>query len=171
MRWCASIPTIAALLAARPAAAEPLAEVSARIGAGLAAGGGAGRSTLRGSPVVATFDGAYAINAEPYVWGFAGLVLETYDRTGVGLEGGLAVPVGHRGRARLGARSLVRPYTLHGALVGGELVLARGLAARLRRRRGRPVRRRHRPAEEDRHRPAGRGHRSELRCVVSAHGG
>lgn len=120
MRWCAGIPTILALLAARPAAAESLAEVSARLGAGLAAGGGAGRSTVHAAPVVATFDGAYAINAEPYVWGFAGLVLETYDRTGVGLEGGLAVPVGQRGRARLGARSLVRPYTLHGALVGAS---------------------------------------------------
>ena len=120
MRWPAGISTIAALLAAAPASAEPLAEVTARLGVGVAAGGGAGRATVRRSPVVATFDGAYAINAEPHVWGFAGLVIETYDRTGVGIEGGLMLPVGRRGRARVGARSVVRPYTLHGAVVGAS---------------------------------------------------
>lgn len=101
-----------------PATAQPLAEVSARVGAGVAAGGGAGRSTVRASPVIATVEGAYAINDQPWVWGFAGLTLETHDRTGVGFEAGLAIAVGAHGRARAGARIIAKPYTLHGATVG-----------------------------------------------------
>jgi hypothetical protein len=116
MRWCASIPTIAALLAARPAAAEPLAEVSARIGAGLAAGGGAGRSTLRvrGRHVRRRVrDQRRAVRL-----GLRRPVLETYDAPASGsraacVRSGIAV-------GPLGARSLVRPYTLHGALVGAS---------------------------------------------------
>ena len=119
-RLLVSLSIVATLATAPNAAAESLAEVSARIGAGVAVGGGAGRSTLRGSPVVVSIDGAYAIRETPAAWGFAGVVVETYDRTGVGLQGGLAISLGSQGKARVGARSIVRPYTLHGGLVGAS---------------------------------------------------
>lgn len=117
MRWPALVATCA-LAIAGPARAEPLAEVAVRLGSGMASGGGAGRSTVRAAPVVATVEGAYAFRDQPYVWGFVGLTLETHDRTGVGLEAGVATAVGRGGRVRVGLRSIARPYTLHGATVG-----------------------------------------------------
>lgn len=102
--------------------AEPdpaLVTAEVRTGYGIAAGGGAGRSSVRSSPLVLGARVAVAINDEPRMSGYGGLILETLDRTGVGGEAGLELAPSTRARLRAGVVAMVAPYKLWGGALGG----------------------------------------------------
>jgi hypothetical protein len=114
---------LAALLASStPADAErELASAELRLGYGLATGGGAGRASVRSSPLVVSATGALAIRDQPRLYGYAGLLIETLDRTGVGGETGVMVIPDERLRLRAGAIAIAEPYTIWGAVVGASV--------------------------------------------------
>jgi hypothetical protein len=106
---------------AHPAEAEPsLMNAEVKLSYGLATGGGAGRASFRGTPLVFSASGSLAIRDQPRTHGYAGIVVETIDRTGIGGEGGLMLLPSERVRVRAGAIVIAEPYTLWGAAVGGS---------------------------------------------------
>src|SRR5262245_36390108 len=111
---------IAALSAAATAArAEPaLFDAEVRMSYGVAAGGGSSRSAVRDSPLVFAVSGSMAIRDQPRVHGYASIIVETLDRSGIGGEGGVMLRPGNL-RLRAGAVAIMEPYTLWGAAVGG----------------------------------------------------
>jgi hypothetical protein len=111
---------IAGLAPMYAASAEPaLFDAEVRISYGLATGGGSGRASFRDSPLVLAASGSMAIRDQPRTHGYAGIVVETLDRSGIGGEGGLMLMPSERLRLRAGAIAIAEPYTLWGAAVGG----------------------------------------------------
>lgn len=94
-------------------------DAEVKLAYGLASGGGAGRASFRDTPLVLSVSGSLAIRDQPRTHGYAGIVVETIDRTGVGGEGGLMLFPWERVRVRAGAIAIMEPYTLWGAAVGG----------------------------------------------------
>lgn len=127
MRPGLSLVTVAALVAATaPVRAEPLGTAELRVGYGLASGGGAGRAAVRATPLTLAVGGSLAIADQPRTAGYASLVIETLDRTGVGGEGGLMLTPSPRFRMRAGVIAIARPYTLWGATVGASVCAPMG---------------------------------------------
>jgi hypothetical protein len=113
--------TFAALAGATTVAhADPaLVNAEVRMSYGLATGGGAGRASFRDSPLVLSASASLAIRDQPRTHGYAGIVVETLDRSGIGGEAGLMLFPSERVRLRAGAKAMMEPYTLWGATVGG----------------------------------------------------
>ncbi len=109
---------------ASPATAEPLLSLEVRAAYGMAAGGGSGRATMRPSPLTLSALGAWAIRDEPRTAAYAGLVIETLDRTGAGLEAGLMLTPGRHARLHGGVKAIAQPYTLYGPSFGGGVCAA-----------------------------------------------
>lgn len=102
----------------RPAAAESLWEAELRLGYGVALGGGEGMTSKRASPLTIQALAAVAVNSEPELAAFGGLVVETLDRSGVGAVGGVRMNVGPI-RVAGGGEYMFAPDTLWGAFVSG----------------------------------------------------
>ncbi len=106
--------------AAATAAAEPaLVSAEVRVSYGMATGGGSGRAVLRDSPLVVSASASMAIRDQPRTHGYAGIVVESLDRSGIGGEAGLMLVPSERVRLRAGAIAMMEPYTLWGAAAGG----------------------------------------------------
>lgn len=97
----------------------PLVTAEVHAGYGMAIGGGAGRAAVRGSPLLLGVRAAVAFRDQPRASGFAGLRVETLDRTGVGGEAGISLEPSSRVRLRAGGVAMVAPYVLWGAYLGG----------------------------------------------------
>lgn len=110
------------LLCPSKAAAQelpPLAMAEARIGQGLALGGGSGESTWRFSPMSLSALASLAIESEPHVAVFGGLVFEGGKRAGIGATLGLRLNP-KAGRSRVSAAGIIMaaPFTAYGVSVG-----------------------------------------------------
>lgn len=103
-----------------PARAEPLVEAGLGLGWGLALGGGAGQMTTKLTALTLQATGSIAIEEDPRLAGFGGLVVETLGRSAVGGMLGARLHPG-AGQLRLagGATILAAPYTLYGAFASG----------------------------------------------------
>ena len=112
--------TLTSALAAAPADPDARVTAEVRAGYGLASGGGAGRSSTRTSPLLLSVSGAWLLGEQPRRAAYAGLLVETLDRTGAGGEAGILLPGRHL-RLRAGAKIMALPYTLHGATAGAGL--------------------------------------------------
>ncbi len=97
----------------------PLYRAEVRAGYGVAVGGGAGRASVRGSPLVLAARVAFAVREQPVLAGYAGVLIETLDRTGAGGEAGVVFEPTPRVRLRAGAIAMVAPYGLWGGNLGG----------------------------------------------------
>lgn len=112
-------PWIAALVlaASPPARADevpPLWEAELRLGYGVALGGSGDMTSSRTSPLTITALGAVAIDADPPLSAFGGLVVETLDRNSVGGTAGVRLGLGPL-RLAGGGTVLIAPDTLWGA--------------------------------------------------------
>ncbi len=109
-------------LSAQRATAEelpPLAMAEARIGQGLALGGGSGESTWRFSPLSISALASLAIQTQPQVSAFGGLVFEGGNRAGVGATLGIRLNP-RAGKTRVSAAGIVMgaPFVAYGVSVG-----------------------------------------------------
>ena len=97
----------------------PLGLAEARVGQGFALGGGSGESTVRLSPLSISALASYAINAEPWVSVFGGLVFEGRNRAAIGGQLGLRLnPGAGRNRVSVSAVAMGLPFSAFGATVG-----------------------------------------------------
>lgn len=97
----------------------PLGLAEARIGQGMALGGGAGESTWRLSPLNISALASYAINADPWVSVYGGLVFEGRNRAAIGGLLGLRLnPGAGRNRLSVAAVAMGLPFSAYGATVG-----------------------------------------------------
>jgi hypothetical protein len=96
--------------------AEPLWEAELRFGYGMALGAGGGMTTRRATPLTITALGSMAIEEQPPLSAFGGLVVETLNRSSVGATGGVRLAA-LDGKVRVagGATYVFAPYTLWGA--------------------------------------------------------
>lgn len=101
--------------------AEPLGSVEVRTHFGVSAGGGSGRTTVRTTPLTFSALGRWAVRDQPRISAYGGLVIETLDRVGAGMEGGMALLSGRRARLRAGAKAIAYPYTLYGPTLGASV--------------------------------------------------
>ena len=123
MRLAASaLPAGLALLAwcAHPAlgspTADPLWQVELHAGYGVSVGGSGDRMSQRTTPLTLTAIAAIAVNDDPPLAGYGGLVVETLDRNAAGVVFGVELhPHGSRLHLAGGGSYLVAPYTLWGA--------------------------------------------------------
>jgi hypothetical protein len=105
-------------LAARPApaAADPLWQAEIHAGYGLALSGSSPQMSRRPTPLTITAIAAFAVNADPPLAGYGGLVVETLDRNAAGVVAGVELsPRGSHLHLNGGGIALVAPYTLWGA--------------------------------------------------------
>jgi hypothetical protein len=111
------------------AAGEPLWQAELRLGYGIAVGGNGARMSTRPTPLTVAADVVFAVNDDPPLSGYGGLVLETLDRNAVGSVFGVQLrPHGSRLRFTGGGVWLVAPYMLFGATAsGGACMRAVGL--------------------------------------------
>ncbi len=112
MRW--RIVALALGVASGTARADALGAAEVRVAYGLASGGGAGHAALRTSPLVLAVGGNLAVHDQPRVHAYAGLVVETLDRTGAGGEAGAMLVAGQGLRVRAGIVAIAEPYTIWG---------------------------------------------------------
>jgi len=112
-----SISLLLVLAGAAPAAADPLYEAELRVGYGISVGGGQGMTSTRSTPLTLAALGSIAINEEPRVLGFGGLVVETLDRSSAGVMAGVRLaPAGSPFRLAAAGTWMVAPFTLWGAI-------------------------------------------------------
>ena len=100
------------------ATADPLWDAELRLGYGLAMASGDGMTGARDAPLTVEADVAIAIQDEPKLFGYGGLVVETLDRSAIGGTGGVQLAAGAL-RVRGGGISIFAPYSLWGAQVSG----------------------------------------------------
>jgi hypothetical protein len=112
------------------ARAESLWEADLRAGYGVAMSGSQGTMSARPSPLTLEATGSLAVNEDPNVAGFAGLVVETLDRTGVGTVVGARLT---QGPIRLagGGTWIFAPYTLWGAIASAGTCIRVARSAQL----------------------------------------
>jgi len=89
-------------------------EADLRAGYGVAMSGTQGTMSARPSPLTLEATGAIAVNEEPAVSGYAGALVETLDRSGVGTVFGARLIEGPL-RLAGGGTWIFAPYTLWGA--------------------------------------------------------
>ena len=98
------------------ASADPLwgAELHAGYGVDVAAGGGA--AGARSSPLTIEGGVAVAVNDDPPLYGYGGLIVETLDRGSIGTVFGIQLrPSGSALHVGAGGTWIFAPYTLWGA--------------------------------------------------------
>lgn len=125
----AAIPLCAVLaIAPRAAAAppspelDPLWQIEVHAGFGLAVSGSGAQMSKRPTPLTLSALVGFAFNAEPLLFGFGGLVVETLDRSAVGGTAGLKyAPRDSRVHLAAGGTLMVAPESLLGAWVSGGL--------------------------------------------------
>jgi hypothetical protein len=119
------------VLGARTVDAEPLWDAELRVGMGVDMGGGQGMASARRSPLTVAAVGAVAISYEPPLSGYAGLVVETLDRSAVGGTAGIRfTPALRRFRLAAGGTALVAPYTLYGGTASAGACFSLGSSMR-----------------------------------------
>ncbi len=97
----------------------PLGMAEARIGQGLALGGGSGESTWRLSPLSISALASYAVNTEPWISVYGGLVFEGRSRAAIGGTLGFRInPQAGRNRVAVAAVVMGLPFSAYGASVG-----------------------------------------------------
>lgn len=107
---------------------ETLGEAELRLGYGIAVGGGeGGMTTKRPTPLTITALGAIATSDEPHTSAFGGFVIETLDRSSVGVTAGVRLQPTRAIRLAAGGTWMFAPYTLWGA-TGSVGACARGKA-------------------------------------------
>jgi hypothetical protein len=105
-----------AAFAPRAVAADPLWQTELRAGFGVAMSGSGSQMSARPTPLELSAIISFAFNAEPPLWGYGGLAVETFDRNAVGTVFGVTlVPGGGPLRLSGGSRVLIAPYTMLGA--------------------------------------------------------
>jgi hypothetical protein len=110
-------PLLLLLVMASPVAADPLYEAELRVGYGISVGGGQGMTATSATPLTLAALGSIAINDEPRVSAYGGLVVETLDRSSAGVMAGVRLsPAGSPFRFAAAGTWLVAPYTLWGAI-------------------------------------------------------
>lgn len=110
LAWCA------ARSATASPADDPLWQVELHAGYGLAVGGSGDQMSRRPTPLTLTAIAAIAIDDDPPLAGYGGLVVETLDRNAAGAVFGVELhPHGSRLHFAGGGTYLVAPYTLWGA--------------------------------------------------------
>lgn len=108
--WCAARSALAS------PADEPLWQVELHAGYGLAVGGTGDQMSRRPTPLTVTAIAAIAVNDDPPLAGYGGLVVETVDRNAAGVVFGVEVhPHGSWFHLAGGGEYIVAPYTLWGA--------------------------------------------------------
>jgi hypothetical protein len=113
-RVCSSALVLAALAA--PAAADPLWQVELHAGYGVAVSGSGDQMTQRPTPLTFTGIVAVAVDADPPLFGYGGIAVETLDRNAAGVVFGVELhPHGSHLRFAGGGVTMVAPYTLWGA--------------------------------------------------------
>lgn len=103
---------------ARPAAAESLAEAELRLGYGIAISGTGEMTTARATPLTLSATGAIAVEAQPRMMAFGGMVVETLDRATAGGTAGIRLEVGAL-RLSGGGVAMLAPGTMWGATASG----------------------------------------------------
>jgi hypothetical protein len=99
-----------------PCAADPLWQAEVHAGYGIAVGGSGARMSRRPSPLTLSALASFALDEDPPLWGYGGLVVETLDRNSAGAAFGIEVrPHGSRLRFSGGGVWLVSPSMLLGA--------------------------------------------------------
>ncbi|HEX3765001.1 MAG TPA: hypothetical protein VHW23_40175 [Kofleriaceae bacterium] len=112
--WCAARSAVAS------PADQPLWQVELHAGYGLAVGGNGDQMSRRPTPLTLTAIAAIAVNDDPPLAGYGGLVVETLDRNAAGLVFGVELhPHGSRLHLSGGGEYVVAPYTLWGATASG----------------------------------------------------
>jgi hypothetical protein len=103
-----------------PATAQPLWQVELHAGYGLAVAGSGAAMSRRTTPLTITALAAFAIDADPPLAAYGGLVVETLDRSAAGVAFGVELsPPGSRLHLAGGGIAMLAPYTLWGATVSG----------------------------------------------------
>ena len=121
---CVRSLVIVALLAST-ASAEPLWEAELRLGYGLAMGTGGGTMSRRLTPLTIEAIGSIAVNEEPAVAAYGGVILEMLNRNSVGGVFGVQLrPAGSRLRLAAGGAWIYAPYTMWGAT--GSIGMCKG---------------------------------------------
>jgi hypothetical protein len=112
----ASVVSLAVAVRPAPAAADPLWQAEIHAGYGLAFSGSGDTMSQRPTPLTITAIAAFAVNADPPLAGYGGLVVEAFDRNAAGVVAGVELsPRGSHLRLAGGGIALVAPYTLWGA--------------------------------------------------------
>ena len=116
MRSSAYLWLALAVLAPRAAAADPLWETELRAGFGVAMSGSGTQMSTRPTPLTVAAIVSWAFNAEPPLWGYGGLAVETFDRNAAGTVFGVTLkPGGGPLRLSGGGSVMIAPYTMWGA--------------------------------------------------------
>lgn len=106
-----------ALALASPARADSLWDAEVRLGYGVTTGEtAAGKMATRRSPMSVAALAGWAISDDPPLMGYAGLGVETLDRTSVGAQAGVKLAVAGPVRVTAGGTWIFAPYTLWGAV-------------------------------------------------------
>jgi hypothetical protein len=113
---------LALLLLVRTASAGSLWDAELGLGAGVALGAGTG-SQAKLSPVTIDASVAVAVNEEPNLSATGGLIVETRDRSSVGVTFGVRLQPDPASRLRLqgGGVGIVAPFSLWGARASAGL--------------------------------------------------
>lgn len=120
------------VVAYKPDEAQPLWQAEVRIGAGVEIGGSGARMTTRSAPVTFEAIASFAINDEPRIMGFGGLIAEMYNRNAAGATGGVTFsPEGTNLRLSGGGIAFIAPYSLVGATASGGICRKRSSPLRL----------------------------------------
>nr|HEX4316659.1 hypothetical protein [Kofleriaceae bacterium] len=102
--------------ATTPPAEPSLWQVEINAGYGVDINGGAGAVGMRASPLTLQGTIAIAVNQEPLVYGYGGMMVETLDRGSVGVVAGARLqPEGSSWHLAGGGAYVFDPYTLWGA--------------------------------------------------------
>lgn len=101
---------------------DPLWQAEVRLGFGAEMGGSGSRMTTRSSPVTFEALASFAVQDDPRIMGFAGLIAEMYNRNSAGVTAGITyAPGGTNIRLSGGGIALVAPESLIGATASGGL--------------------------------------------------
>jgi hypothetical protein len=112
----ALVVVLATAAPARHAPADPLWQAEIHAGYGLALSGASDQMSRRPTPLTITAIAAFAVNADPPLAGYGGMVVETLDRNAAGVVAGVELsPRGSHLHLAGGGIALVAPYTLWGA--------------------------------------------------------
>jgi hypothetical protein len=96
------------------AGAEPLWDAELRLGYGFEMVGGDNMTSAHSAPMTIEGVAAYAINDDPWLYGYGGFLLETVDRNSIGTTAGIQLASGAL-RARIGGVYIFAPLSLYGA--------------------------------------------------------
>lgn len=120
------------VVASGTARAESLWDGELRLGYGVALGGGPGMTTTRVSPLTIAGIASIAIEEEPRLDGYGGVIIETLDRTSIGSLFGIKLsPRDTPLRFTAGGTYVFAPFTLWGATASAGVCHRVGRAVQL----------------------------------------